>query len=61
MEESGEETDEQTGLCEMKQDKPLVSVIVPAYQAVDDLPRCLQSLSDQTYQELEILVIDDGS
>lgn len=61
MEESGEETDEQTGLCEMKQDKPLVSVIVPAYQAADVLPRCLQSLSDQTYQDLEILVIDDGS
>lgn len=61
MEESGEEADEQTGLCEMIRDEPLVSVVVPAFQAAEDLPRCLQSLSGQTYQKLEILVINDGS
>ncbi len=45
----------------MSRDEPLVSVVVPAFQAADDLPRCLQSLSGQTYRQLEILVIDDGS
>jgi len=39
----------------------LVSVIVPVYNTAEYLPRCLDSLADQTYPHLEILLIDDGS
>ena len=41
--------------------KPMISVIVPVYKAEAYLPRCLDSLAAQTYRELEILLIDDGS
>ncbi len=41
--------------------KPLVSVIVPMYNAAATLPRCVGSLTRQTCKELEILLIDDGS
>ncbi len=40
---------------------PLISVIVPVYNIMDCLPRCVQSLRQQTYRNLEILLVDDGS
>lgn len=40
---------------------PLISVIVPVYNIMDYLPRCVQSLQRQTYPNLEILLVDDGS
>lgn len=40
---------------------PLVSVIVAAYNVADYLPRAFASLEKQTYANLEILVVDDGS
>ena len=40
---------------------PLISVIVPVYNIMDYLPRCVQSLRQQTYCNLEILLVDDGS
>ena len=39
----------------------LLSVVVPVYNVAPWLPRCLDSILAQTYQNLEILVIDDGS
>ncbi len=39
----------------------LVSVIVPAYNVASKIERCLTSLCKQTYPNLEIIVIDDGS
>ena len=39
----------------------LVSVIVPVYNVEKYLPRCLDSLVNQTYEKLEILLVDDGS
>lgn len=42
-------------------DKPTISVIVAAYNIEQYLPRCLDSIITQTYRELEILVVDDGS
>ena len=40
---------------------PLISVIVPVYNVAPYLDDCLQSITDQTYPILEIIVIDDGS
>lgn len=39
----------------------LVSVIVPVYNVAPYLNECIQSIVSQTYKELEILLIDDGS
>ena len=40
---------------------PLVSVIVPVYKVEKTLARCLDSICGQTYQNLEIIVVNDGS
>lgn len=39
----------------------LISVIVPVYKVEPYLDRCLQSIVDQTYTKLEIILVDDGS
>lgn len=39
----------------------LISVIVPVYQAEKVLPRCINSIINQTYTDLDIILIDDGS
>ena len=39
----------------------LVSVIVPVYNILDCLERCVDSLLAQTYKKMEILLVDDGS
>lgn len=41
--------------------KELVSIIVPIYNVEDYLEECLNSIIGQTYQNLQILLIDDGS
>lgn len=40
---------------------PLITVIVPVYNTHKYLPTCVDSLINQTYQNLQILLIDDGS
>lgn len=45
----------------MTEQKPLISVIVPIYKAEQYLDKCVQSIVDQTYRNLEILLVDDGS
>ena len=39
----------------------LISVIVPVYKVEQYLPRCVDSILAQTYQNLEIFLVDDGS
>ena len=41
--------------------EPLISVIVPVYKVEEYLPRCLDSIVGQTYRNLEIILVDDGS
>ncbi len=38
-----------------------ISVIVPVYNAVDCLERCVSSICKQTFTDLEIILVDDGS
>lgn len=40
---------------------PLISVIVPVYKVEPYLRRCIDSICQQTYRNLQILLIDDGS
>ena len=40
---------------------PLVSVVIPAYNEEAALPGCLGTLGRQTYTNLEIIIVDDGS
>ncbi len=40
---------------------PLISIVLPIYNVGKYLPRCLDSIAIQTYPNLEILLIDDGS
>lgn len=45
----------------MKNRKEKISVLIPSYQVEPFISRCLDSVISQTYPNLEILVVDDGS
>lgn len=40
---------------------PLISVIIPIYNVEKFLPQCIESVINQTYQTLEIILVNDGS
>ena len=40
---------------------PLISVIVPVYRVEEYLERCVKSILSQTYKNLEVILVDDGS
>ena len=41
--------------------EPLVSIIIPVYKVEKFLDECVASVAAQTYANLEILLVDDGS
>ena len=41
--------------------EPLISIIVPVYKVEKYLNRCVESIVKQTYSNLEIILVDDGS
>ena len=41
--------------------RPLVSVIVPVYNSAADLPRCIESIRRQSYENFELFLVNDGS
>ncbi len=41
--------------------KPKISVIVPVYNVEEYLPKCLDSIINETFKDIEIIVINDGS
>lgn len=45
----------------MDKARPLISVIVPVYNGQDYLENCIRSIQDQTYDNLEIIIVNDGS
>lgn len=40
---------------------PLVSVIIPVYNVMPYLRKCVASVTDQTYENIEVILVDDGS
>lgn len=48
-------------MAEKKQAPVLISVIVPIYNVVEWLPRCINSIRKQTYRNIEIILVNDGS
>lgn len=48
-------------MTEQQMNTPLITVIVPVYKVEDTLDRCLESIVNQTYRNLEIILVDDGS
>lgn len=44
-----------------KQAKTLVSIIIPAYNVAEHIERMLECVSKQTYENIEIILINDGS
>ena len=51
----------QNGAEGIVMEKVKISIIVPVYNILEYLPRCVHSLTAQTYRNLEILLVDDGS
>lgn len=44
-----------------KNNQPLVSIVIPCYNHEQFVQDCIQSVIDQTYENIELIIIDDGS
>ncbi|MFO3715019.1 glycosyltransferase family 2 protein [Oribacterium sp. P9] len=45
----------------MMSDKPLISVVIPIYNVEDYINKCVESVRNQTFSNIEIVLVDDGS
>lgn len=45
----------------MQENSPLISIIIPVYNVEEYIKACLNSAIEQTYENLEIILVDDGS
>ena len=45
----------------MWQTEPLISVIVPIYNVEEYVAECIESITRQTYQNIQVILVDDGS
>jgi glycosyltransferase involved in cell wall biosynthesis len=45
----------------MKSKKPLVSIVIPTYNSEKTLEKCLKSIKNQTYKNIEVIVVDKFS
>lgn len=45
----------------MKKNNPMLSIIVPMYNAQDTISECIDSILDQKFKEYELILVDDGS
>lgn len=48
-------------MCELKKKLPLVSILIAAYNEEKYIQRCVESVLNQTYTNLEIIIVNDGS
>ena len=45
----------------MNNDPDLISVVIPVYKVEKFLNECVQSVLSQTYENLQVILVDDGS
>ncbi len=45
----------------MSDKNDIVSIIIPIYNAEDSLHNCIESILDQTYRQIELILVNDGS
>lgn len=50
-----------TSVNKMQKSNPLVTVVVPAYNTASYIGRMLDCIKNQTYKNIEVIVINDGS